>query len=356
MDTLDRYLVREYLTYFVVVLGGLVVLYLGIDFLSNFWRTGDSLQKTLQLYWFRVPRVVEMFLAVAVLLSCLLVLTNMSRQNEILALYASGVSTLRILSTFVAVVALISTINFLFSDPLGPVMRRKEILLMQNKDPGSEENLKSFDRTDFWYRNGRLVYNVGRFVPERNALERVSTYLFTPDQYLLERVDAKEAVYEDGQWQFYNGRKIEYPQATQFPITTKFTQMVGGIPDAPKDFKSLEVVEETMRLKEIRQYIQKNKAFGLDTTHQEVRYHERIAAVFTPLVFILLGFPFAVKPLKTHTTGRSVAFCFFIMVSYMLAARLGVSIGKGGHIPPLIAAWGPNAVFLSFAGLRFMRD
>jgi lipopolysaccharide export system permease protein len=356
MDTLDRYLIREYLMYFVVVLGGLVVLYLGIDFLSNFWRTSDTLQKVMQLYWYRVPRVVDLFLAVATLMSCLLVLTHMSRQNEVLALYASGVSTVRILSTFIAVVALISTFNFLLSDPLGPVMRRKEILLSQGKDPNSEENLKSFERTDFWFRNGRLVYNVGRFVPDKNALERVSTYKFTPEMYLLERVDAKEALYKDGQWLFLNARKITYPQASPFPILEKFDKMVGSIPEAPKDFKSLEVIEETMRLKELRQYIQKNSSFGLDTTSQEVRYHERIAAVFTPLVFILLGFPFAVRPLKSNTTGRSIAFCFLVMVSYMLAMRLALSVGKSGHIPPLIAAWAPNTIFLGFAGLRFMRD
>lgn len=356
MDTLDRYLVREYLVYFVLVLFGLVVLYLGIDFLSNFWRSNDSLQKVMQLYWYRVPRVIELFLAVAALLSCLLVLTQMSRQNEVLALYASGVSTLRILSTFVAVVALVSTANFLLSDPLGPVMRRKEILLSQGKDPSAEENLKSFDRTDFWYRNGPLVYNVGRFIPDRNALERVSTYMFTPDFHLVEKVDAREARFKDGTWTFYDARRTTYPRATQFPVFEKFAELPGKIPEAPKDFKSLEIIEDTMRLKELRQYIQKNRSFGLDTTYQEVRYHERIAAVFTPLIFILFGFHFAVKPLKSHTTGRSVAYCFLIMVGYMLASRLALSVGKSGHIPPMFAAWSPNVLFLSFASLRFMRD
>lgn len=355
MDTLDRYLIREYLTYFIAILFGLIVLYLGIDFLSNFWRTSDTLGRIFQLYLYRVPRVTEMFLSVAALMAMLLVVTHMSRQNEILALYASGISTLRILSTFVATIALISTVNFLLTDPLGPVMRRKEILLSQGKDPNSQENLKSFDRTDFWYRNGRLVYNVGRFIPDRNALERVTTYVFSQDFNILEKTEAREARYANGEWTFFDAKKVTYPQSTAFPMIERYATIAGHIPEAPKDFKDLEINNETMRLKELRGYISKNKSFGLDTTQQEVSYHGRIAAVFTPLVFILLGFPFAVKPLKTNTTGRSIAFCFTIMISYMLFSRLSISIGRSGHIPPLFAAWAPNTLFLAFSGFRFWR-
>ena len=40
MDTLDKYLVKELLVYFVLILLGLSVLFLAVDFLTKFWSLG----------------------------------------------------------------------------------------------------------------------------------------------------------------------------------------------------------------------------------------------------------------------------------------------------------------------------
>jgi lipopolysaccharide export system permease protein len=81
----------------------------------------------------------------------------------------------------------------------------------------------------------------------------------------------------------------------------------------------------------------------------------RIAAVFAPLILVLLGFPFVNKPLKTNTAARSVAFCFGVVLLYLLMTRLTISIGKNGHIAPILAAWAPNLLFLSVASFRLTR-
>ena len=109
-----------------------------------------------------------------------------------------------------------------------------------------------------------------------------------------------------------------------------------------------------MRLKDLRKYITRNKSYGLDTTVQEVNYHERLALVFTPLVFVLLGIPFALQPLRTYPLAKGIGFCFLVVFLYLVMFRMSLSIGKGGQIPPLIAAWAPNLVFLA-ASMVFKR-
>jgi lipopolysaccharide export system permease protein len=355
MDTLDRYLLRELGVYLILLIIGLGLLFVGIDFLSNFWRSPLPFGTVVLTYVYRIPHAIEQFIPVACLMATLLVLTGMSRQNEILALNASGVGTFRILSTFIALVATVSTASFLIFDPIVPVFNRKIILISQGLDPSSAENLSSFNRTNFWYRSGRLVYNIGQFIPHTNTLQDVKVYLFTPSFYLLEKIQAKEAHFEDGDWVLRKGTVVTYPPDTQFPMATHFDVKHKVIPEKPKDFKTLEAREDTMRLRDLRKYIDRNKEYGLDTTAQQVNYHERVALVFTPLVLVLLGFPFVMKPLKTYTTARSVAFCFGIVFVYLLMSRLTISVGKNGHIAPMVAAWAPNLLFIAIAAFRLMR-
>jgi lipopolysaccharide export system permease protein len=356
MDTLDRYLIRELGVYLILLIFGLGLLFVGIDFLSNFWRSPLPFGTVVLTYVYRIPHAIEQFIPVACLMATLLVLSGMSRQNEILALNASGVGTLRILSTFIALVASVSTASFLVFDPIVPVFNRKIILISQGLDPSSSENLSSFNRTNFWYRSGRMVYNFGQFIPQTNTLQDVKIYMFTPQFYLLEKIHAKEAHFENGDWVLQKGMVVTYPPETNFPLSMTFETKRKVIPEKPKDFKTLEAREDTMRLRDLRQYINRNREYGLDTTNQQVNYHERVALVFTPLVLVLLGFPFVMKPLKTYTTARSVAFCFGIVFLYLLMSRLTISVGKNGHIMPWIAAWAPNLLFIAVAGFRLMRS
>jgi lipopolysaccharide export system permease protein len=287
-------------------------------------------------------------------MASLLVLTNMSRQNEVLALYSGGISTLRLVSTFIVTVATVSTVGFLIFDSIVPTLNKKQILLSQGRDTSSEE-VESFNRERFWYRSGRLAYDVGSFIPETNTLNDVDVYVLTPSFYLQERIHARIAHFENDDWVMRDGFTVFYPRDSKFPYSEIFETKTGIIPEKPNDFRSLKFHEDTMRLRELRRYITRNSAYGMDMTDQQCHYHERVALVFTPLIFVLLGIPFGLKPLKSHSTPKSIAFCFLIVFMYLLLFRMSLSIGKGGHLPPVVAAWGPNALFLALAGVRIMK-
>lgn len=353
MDILDRFLIREFVVYFILVLFGLALLYLGIDFLSHFWDMRMPTVTVLTVYGYKVPAALNQFIPVACLMATLLVLTAMSRQNEVLALYSSGIGTYRIISTFIAVTATISTVSFLTFDSLVPAFAKREMLVQKGLDP-SKEYMLTTTGGGFWYRSGRLVYSVGRFVPEANTLEDLKVYLVSPNSKLLQMMRAKRAKFVENDWVLEDGFVIAYPD-TGFPTSAIFKTKVGVIPEKPSDFKTLKIEEKTMRLRDLRRFIDRNKSYGLDTTGQQVSYHERLALVFTPLIFVLIGIPFATKPLRTHSIARSVGFCFLVVFMYLLIFRMTISVGKGGHIPPLIAGWATNAIFLVFSLFLVLR-
>jgi len=353
MDTLDRYLVKEIIIYFILVLFGLSVLFLAVDFLSKVWTLALPVDKILTLYLYRTPEALRQFVPVACLMATLLVVSTMSKQNEVIALYSSGISTFRMACTFISVVAAISAITFVIFDPLIPTFEKKRQLLEKGID-ANETTILDFNRDRFWYRSGKVIYNVGHFDPKKAVLEDINLFVLTPSGGISQRVRAKKATFDGNDWLAESGFTTSYPES-HFPTAETFTLRGGLIPEKPTDYKTLEVQPETMRLRELRKSISRNKSYGLDTTRQQVSYHERISMVFTPIIFVLLGIAFALKPLKTQSVAKGVGFCFLVVFIYLIIFRLMISVGKGGHLPPFVAGWTPNFVFLGIASMMIWK-
>lgn len=353
MDTLDKYLVKELIVYFILILCGVSILFLGVDFLSKFWSIQMPVSTVLTLYLYKIPEAVRQFVPVACLMATLLVISTMAKQNEVIALYASGISTIRIAATFIAVVAALSAISFLILDPLVPTLEKKRLLLEKGADT-SEEALLSFNRDRFWYRSGMAIYNVGHFDQKKNILEDINLFILTPTGTIEKKIKAKRAVFKENDWNVENGHIIRYPES-HFPTVETFLSQRGLIPEKPGDYKTLEIQPETMQLKELRKNIVRNRSYGLDTTRQQVSYHERISMVFTPIIFVLLGIAFVLKPLKTQSVAKGVAFCFLVVFIYLIIFRMMISVGKGGHLPPIIAGWTPNLIFLAIASIMIWK-
>lgn len=353
MDTLDKYLVKELLVYFVLILLGLSVLFLAVDFLTKFWSLGLPIEKVLTLYFYKIPEALRQFVPVACLMATLLVVSSLSKQNEVIALYASGISTFRMACTFVAAVAALSAITFVVFDPLVPLLEKKRQLLEKGIETQGNAYLE-FNRDRFWYRSGKVIYNVGHFDPKTNILEDINLFVLGSSGEISHRIRAEKATYLNSDWVIEHGFTTSYSNSP-FPVVESFEEKKGLIPEKPSDYKTLEVQPETMRLKELRKFISRNRNYGLDTTRQQVSYHERISMVFTPIIFVLLGIGFALKPLKTQSVAKGVGFCFVIVFIYLILFRLTVSVGKEGHIPPFLAGWTPNLVFLLIASAMIWR-
>jgi len=356
MDTLDKYLIKELLIYFLLVLFGISALAVGVDFLSKFWSSQTPFIQAMEIYLYKIPKALQQFVPVASLMATLLVLSSLGRSNELLALYAGGISSVRVASTFIAVIATVSTIAFVFFDPLLPVFEKKRAKVEGGEvaDPLPSET-KADNRYGFWYRSKGLVYHVGAYYPQTESLGDIEIFKMGDEFQVLEKIKAQSAQYEEGVWTLRKGLRVFYPDSEPFPVSEAFDEMKGVITEKPGDFQAPKVEESTMRLRDLRHFIEKSSQYGVDTTLQKISYHERVAHVFSPLIFVLLGLAFSLSPLKNKSSAKGVALSFLLVFIYLILSKMSLSIGKGGRIPPAIAAWVPNMLFLSFTGFKLIR-
>lgn len=357
MDTLDRYLIREFVLYFVLVLFGLASLYIGIRFFEEFWRLELSGSAMFLYYVYQIPIALNQFVPVAVLMATLLILTTLSRQNELLAIYSGGMGIIRISSTFIGTVAIISTVSFLVFDSLVPAAQKRMYMLKQGIHTSSEESF-TFYPSRYWYKTGNKIFNIDRFIEETTALEGITLYTMDDSMRIVERVSAKRALFDGQQWILEDGFVIDYPKGKfggHYPVAKPFDYTGGLITQRPDQFREFTDERRFLRLRDLRLRIERHELYGLDTTSPAINYHERLALVFSPLIFVMIGIPLAATPMSQRSVTRGASYAFGIILMYLLAFKTCLAAGQAGLIPPVVAGWLTNGIFVAYALIVIIR-
>ncbi|MEW5909253.1 MAG: LptF/LptG family permease, partial [Thermodesulfobacteriota bacterium] len=95
MPTLYKYLVKEILKFFCIILASVIVIYLAVDFfekIDDFIEVGLPSDRALSYFMLKIPFIIAQIMPVGILLSVLVVFGLMNRNNEMMALRASGIS------------------------------------------------------------------------------------------------------------------------------------------------------------------------------------------------------------------------------------------------------------------------
>jgi lipopolysaccharide export system permease protein len=146
-----------------------------------------------------------------------------------------------------------------------------------------------------------------------------------------------------------------FEEETGYPVTKHFNQQTMTLNETPSDFKEIEKEVETLRLKNLWRYIQRNKSAGIDTHSMEVTFWSKISMALVPLIMALLGIPFASSHQRHSSIARDISLCFFIVIVYWLLFSASLSMGKSGWVPPFWAAWMPNFLFFGFGIFMVLR-
>jgi len=98
-----------------------------------------------------------------------------------------------------------------------------------------------------------------------------------------------------------------------------------------------------MSRQELREEIELFRRSGIDVTRLLVDYHMKLALPLTSFIFILIGTPLSLG--NQESRAMSLALTVIIIFFYYLLVSFSRSLGRNGVLPPLLAAWLPNAVF-----------
>ena len=345
MRILDRYIVREC----VKVLGLCLVVFIGIyvvvdlfEKLSRFLEARVSAGLIFRYYVFRLPKVFTEVLPVAVLLACLLSLGSLARNNEVLAMKMGQVGALRIALPCIGVGLAASALAWVAVEYVAPRASERALNIERTQVRRLPAHRITRD-SDIWYRaqDDRFVH-ISLIEAQSGVIRGMSIFELSPSFDLLRRIDAREASFGPQGWTVQDGYQLEL---NKNPIRiTPFTQMALSLKERPEEFARVARSPEEMSYVQLRQYIDRLVKSGVIATRYMVDLHAKVATALVSLIMAILGVSFG---LRTNRSGVMiwVGVCIPMGFLYYMLLVLGISLGRGGAVPPLVAAWLPNLVF-----------
>lgn len=350
MNRIDRYTSWLFWGYFV---GGLLVfltVFTAIDAMSTLVNYKDvSASAVMKYYLYSFPEIIRTLLPIACLLGTILTLSNLNKANELVALFSAGMSLVRISTPILIWVALISASGYWLSDRVLPgANKQKNYVLYYDlkKEPHGFSTIKT-DR--IWYRSKNSIFNIKTLNATGDRAQGLTMYFFSEDWDLVQMITAAEVSMLETQWKLENGTVTVFSKDSSFPLTSQFKTKNIVMAEDSKDLQSAGQTAEMMSQGELKRFIAKNKAAGLDTIAYEVGYHSKIGFAFAGLVMCLLGIPFSVGRARSGGTMLNVGISLALVFAYYVFYSSGITLGQHGTVPPVVAAWAPNLIMASLA-------
>jgi lipopolysaccharide export system permease protein len=364
-NTLDRYLLREWLRVFLVTLIGFPILVIVIDLtdkLDQYMSRGVSRGAVALSYVFDLPEKMFLVLPVAVLFATVFTVGALGRHSELTAAKASGISFHRLVRPlFLAAGA--AFIAGLLLGEIAPVATSRRLEML-----GEKAIRSTTSRYNFVYRADRgWVYAI-RSLELRTRemtdllLEREGAGPAYPTIILA----AQRAAYSDtasprrapvagAHWTLHRGT-IRYLEGSQpeGEVAFEFDSLRSRtLLERPVDLLAEPKSPDEMRYSELSRYIEALMRSGSNAKKLQVELALKIAIPFICLLITLFGAPLAISTPKSGAAwgvAASLATTFIVLLMFQLAK----AIGAGGVLPPLVAAWTPN-ILVGVAAVYLLR-
>jgi lipopolysaccharide export system permease protein len=345
MRLLDRYIARECLKLLCLCLVAFIGVYVIVDLFEKFSKFLETLVTPaliVRYYLLSIPNILLQVLPVAVLLSSLLTLGGLARNNEMLAMKMGHVSTLRIALPCIAIGLAASLTAWVMAEYLVPRTSERALNIWRTQVRRLPAHRITRD-SDIWYRaQGKRFVHISLIDPASGLIRGMSIFELAPDFDLLQRVDARAAVWSGDGWTLRHGYRLELDQD---PVRIESFEELGvPLKERPEDFARVARAPEEMSYTQLRVYIERLVRSGVSVTRYRVDLYAKVAIALASFVMALIGVSFG---LRTGKAGVMVwvGACIPTGFLYWLILVLGFQLGRGGALPPLVAAWLPNMVF-----------
>jgi len=310
---LDRYVLREQPVALSAGLLFFVSVFIVVDVfekIDTFLDNQVPFGTVLLYYLVSIPGIILQVLPMAMLLSCLLALGQIGRNNEITAMRAAGIGPGRIATPLLLAAFLTSGLVFATNELLLPRLNSRRVEIYRGE--------------------------IKKQSLEGPAVRTNLAYLGA-----------------NGQWVFREGYVRRFTREGE--NAAHFTELrIPGLPERPEDFAETEEDPSALSYWELSRYISRLHQSGGRVQKYLVDLYLKVSFPLTNLIVVVIGTALA---LRARRGGLAVWFGLSVFISFLYYAfiRTGQALGHNGALPPLLAAWIGNLFFGVLAFELFRR-
>ena len=350
---MDLYILRRFLFYLLLLMAAFVFLFEAFTFfelLDDIARSRVAFFVVVDYFTYLVPYLLFQLAPLAALVATLVTIGIMSKNNEIVACKASGISLYRLAVPLLVAGVVLAAAMLILDDTYLPYANQRQDAL-RNQIKGRPP--QTYTRPQRWiFGENSKIYNYDFFDSSQNLFGGLSVLEIDPATFQIRRrVFASRAHWSDAQnlWILESGWIRDFSDGTLAHYERFNVKDLPELTEPPTYFHREVRQAFQMNWGELRGYIEGLQRAGFDVSALTVQWHRKLAFPLIGPISMLLAFPFAFL-VGTRGAVGGVAMGIGIGILYWLGAELLIAMGGVGQLPPVLAGWSPDIVFL-FLGL-----
>ncbi len=358
MRILEKYVVKSFIVAFLFCITLLIVLGIIGDilgFLDDIFKHNIPLMSILSFYFYLAPFAFVNMIPFAALLAAVYIFNTLSKNQEVTAVIASGISLWKLLRPVLLATFILCLIAFIVNDRFVPSAMEKANRIKQ-EELSQKKGEKGFMIKDLAvYGKGDQIIYAKSFTPSTATFSNMIIHRHGKDHQVTEKMSIRLVKWrEEGYWVGEDVIVFKVDPEGKFTGEPEiYKEKKIAISETPADFIDNQWDPRFMSYGQLRRYLNIFKvASPLTVKRLLVDLNYKLAFPFTALITVLVGVPFSIE------TGRASALIgmargILVAMMYLPVMAISLALGKGGVLPPVVAAWMSNIVF-AILGIYFV--
>jgi len=346
MKIIDKYIIKKFLGTFFFAIVLIISLAIVIDItekLDDFMETSVTLNEILFTYYINfIPYYINLFMFLFVFISVVFFTSKMAMNSEIISILGSGISFNRMMYPYFISALVLAGVSYGLSNYIIPPSNKIRIDFENKYVFGtyynSERNIhKQISPGVFMYMES---YNSRTNVGNKFSIE------YFEGTKLKSKLIAKRISWDSTKvkWNILN-YYIRDIKENKDIITTGIS-IDSALNIEPIDFKRRDTDKATMDHSQLNSFIDEITLRGESNVNSYLlEKYQRIAFPFSTFILTLIGVSLSSRKSKGGT-GLNIGIGLVFSFLYIFLMRVTEQFTIKGGLPPMLAAWIPNILFL----------
>lgn len=350
---------------FLFITIGVLVLNDMYNQLPDFIDAGASSSQILRFYLALIPSFLPIIIPLTMLISALFTLSNLHKNNEIIAMQTCGLNIFQITRSLWMAGIVISALSFYLNSSLIPwsiteSRTFKNNLLFEHEATQTDAaNVGILHNFTYDNQKEHRIWYLNRF--SEYTFQGYGVYVFQLNAQGREilRLQAKEGYFDDvnNHWIFLKGREVTLDPKTGEPSRSLPFETLekNDWSERPQLMRAMSEDPRDLSLFELKDILDRAPV----KTHPRsasyaMRYNKIWATALTPLIVIALAIPFATSGVRVNP-AVNISKCAGLFFAYYFVENISSVLGSQLILPAIIAAWLPNIIILFVATYLFRK-
>ncbi|TCT11372.1 lipopolysaccharide export system permease protein [Tepidamorphus gemmatus] len=344
-STMMRYVSRRYVLNLAGVFGTCLALIFLIDSVENLRRAGNhdvSFGTVLLLSLYRLPSLSELVLPFAVLFAAMATFLMLTKSLELVVARSVGVSVWQFSAPVVFITLIVGIAATTLYNPLAANFKARHEALFEEAFGDSAVPFGGAG-VSLWLRqdgvDGQSVLRARRASADGLKLRHVTAIVFDSNGGFAERVEARNAVLEEGRWRLnaawliQPGRPPEYHKS--YLLSTYLTR---------EQVSERLASAQSISFWDLPSQIEIAQRAGLPAVQYRLQYQSLLARPLLLCAMVLIAATVSLRVFRFGNIGRMIlggvvaGFVLYVVSNFVR------DLGTAGAVTPVAAAWTPALV------------